>query len=90
MEYNEKQIYVQGMIEGLKFRGEIPGPWQAATRDLRVYIENLDHYYSNSENILIPVVLMLDVVNSDISNSWESKEEKEFRLEFLREHSESK
>ena len=33
---------------------------------------------------------MLDMINTDISSSWESNEEKEFRLEFLREHSENK
>ena len=90
METSEKMPYIAGMIEGLKFRDGPMGSWKAATKNLSIYIERVNGYYAESENLNIPVVLMLDVVNTDINSAWESNQEKEFRLEFLREHSESK
>ncbi len=88
MDSSEKRPNITGMIEGLKFRDGPMGPWNAATKDLSIYIKRVNGYYAESENLNIPVVLMFDVFNTDINDSWENNQEKAFRLEFLRENSE--
>lgn len=90
VEASKKTPYIAGMIEGLKFRDGPMGPWEPAADQLSLFIEGLNEYYLESENLNIPIALMLDVVNTDIKCSWESNAEKDFRLEFLREHSKSK
>lgn len=90
MDTSEKTPDIAGMIEGLKLRDGIMDSWKPATDELSLFIEGLNEYYLESENLNIPIVLILDIVNTDINSSWESKEEKEFRIKFLREHSENK
>jgi hypothetical protein len=90
MQEPERIPYLSGMIEGLKFRNNAMGPWEAVTEDLSLYLESLNEYYSEPDNLDIPMILMLDVVNNDIGELWESPDERDFRIESLREYLNSK
>jgi hypothetical protein len=56
MEESKRIPYLSGMIEGLKFRDNAMGPWEAVTDDLPLYVERLSEYYSEPDNLNIPMV----------------------------------
>jgi hypothetical protein len=82
LEQEEKHAFIRGMVEGLKFRGPDMGPWEPVTEDLEEYIPEMDAVYENPENIDLPVVLILDYVNSKFAGM--DQEMLDLRLEELR------
>jgi hypothetical protein len=58
------------------------GPWEPVTEDLEEYIPEMDAVYENPENIDLPVVLILDFVNSKFAGM--DQEMLDLRLEELR------
>ena len=83
LEVDAKPAFLQGMIEGLKFVGQPIGPWELEEDKIQDYISGLDKLYDDPENSEIPIVLMLDYVNSELTGM--DQEELDFRLENLRE-----
>jgi len=82
MDAEGKPAFLRGMVEGLKFRGPDMGPWEPVTEDLEEYIPEIDSVYENPENIDLPVVLILNYVNSKFAGM--DQEELDYRLEDLR------
>ena len=78
-----KSAFLQGMIEGLKFVGQPIGPFELEAEKIQDYIPGLDRLYEDPENSEIPIVLMLDYVNSELVGM--DQEELDFRLKKLRE-----
>jgi len=83
LEVDAKPAFLQGMIEGLKFVGQPIGPWELEEDKIQDYISGLDKLYDDPENSEIPIVLMLDYVNSELAGM--DQEELDFRLKKLRE-----
>jgi len=83
LQVDAKAAFLQGMIEGLKFVGQPIGPWELETERIQDYIPGLDRLYEDPENSEIPIVLMLDYVNSELAGM--DQEELDFRLKKLRE-----
>ena len=83
LQVEAKPAFLQGMIEGLKFVGQPIGPGELEADKIQDYIPGLDRLYEDPENSEIPIVLMLDYVNSELAGM--DQEELDFRLEKLRE-----
>lgn len=82
LEQEDKPVFIIGMVEGLKFRSPDMGPWEPVTEDLEEYIPEMDAVYENPENFDLPVVLILDYVNSKFAGM--DQEILDLRLEDLR------
>lgn len=78
---DQKTFYLQGMVEGLKFRDGALGPFKLANDDLGIYISDIDSYYHNKLNHEIPVVLIFDLINCRIAGLCQ--EECCFRIQSL-------
>ena len=83
LEADVKPAFLKGMIEGLKFVGQPIGPFELEVDKIQDYIPGLDRLYEDPENSEIPIVLMLDYVNSELAGM--EQEELDCRLEKLRE-----
>ena len=83
LELDAKPAFLQGMIEGLKFVSQPIGPWELEANKIQDYIPGLDRLYEDPKNSEIPIVLMLDYVNSELAGM--EQEELDFRLAKLRE-----
>lgn len=78
-----KPVFLQGMIEGLKFRGPEMGPWIPVSEEIEDYVPELDKLYEDPENSNIPIVLVLDYVNCEFAGM--SEDELDLRLKKLKE-----
>ena len=83
LQVEAKPAFLKGMIEGLKFVGQPIGPWELEADKIQDYIPCLDRLYEDLENSEIPIVLMLDYVNSELAGM--EQEELDCRLGKLRE-----